>query len=130
AARSREREPQRRHEPHRLAVSGIDARLAATAQAFGQAQASRHAVGEAPPYAEAAEFVADLGILYRSLTANGSATLARGRLRSLRRAADTFGFYLAGVDLRQNSEVHECTVRGLFGMTCTDVNYAGLHEGA
>jgi 5-methylcytosine-specific restriction endonuclease McrBC regulatory subunit McrC len=39
--------------------------------------------------------------------ANGSAMLARGRLRSLRRAANTFGFYLAGIDLRQNSEVHE-----------------------
>src|ERR1700757_870959 len=34
--------------------------------------------------------------------ANGSAMLARGRLRSLRRAANTFGFYLAGIDLRQN----------------------------
>ena len=78
------------------------------------AEASRHAIGEAPPYAEAAEFVAELGILYRSLTANGSAMLARSRLRSLRRAANTFGFYLAGIDLRQNSEVHESTVGELF----------------
>src|SRR5262249_46520462 len=107
AARSPDRSPQRRNEPYRLAVSGIYARLAATARGLGQAEASRHAVGEAPPYAEAAEFVADLDILYRSLTANGSATLARGRLRSLRRAANTFGFHLAGIDLRQNSEVHE-----------------------
>src|SRR5215831_12646408 len=101
---SPDRSPQRSNEPYRLAVSGIYARLAATARGLGQAEASRHAVGEAPPYAEAAEFVADLGILCRSLTANGSATLARGRLRSLRRAAGTFGFHLAGIDLRQNSE--------------------------
>src|SRR6516164_134177 len=96
----------------------------------GQAEASRHAIGEAPPYAEAAEFVADLNILYRSLMANGSATLARGRLRSLRRAASTFGFYLAGIDLRQNSEVHERTVGELFEMTCTTSNYADLSEAA
>src|SRR5437868_13906813 len=130
AARSPDRSPQRRSEPYRLAVSGIYARLAATAQAFGQAEASRHAVGEAPPYAEAAEFVADLGILYRSLMANGSAMLARGRLRSLRRAASTFGFYLAGIDLRQNSEVHERTVGELFEMACTASNYAVLPEAA
>src|SRR5207237_6808411 len=90
----------------------------------------RHAVGEAPPYAEAAEFVAELGIVYRSLTANGSATLARSRLRSLRRAASTFGFHLAGIDLRQNSEVHERTVGELFKMTCTASHYAGLPEAA
>jgi phosphoenolpyruvate carboxylase len=130
AQRSPDRSPHRRHEPYRLAVSGIYARLAATARAFEQAEASRHAVGEAPPYTEAAEFVADLGILYRSLMTNGSATLARSRLRSLRRAANTFGFYLAGIDLRQNSEVHERTVGELFEMTCTDSNYAGLPEAA
>jgi phosphoenolpyruvate carboxylase len=130
AQRSPDRSPHRRHEPYRLAVSGIYARLAATARAFEQAEASRHAVGEAPPYTEAAEFVADLGILYRSLMTNGSATLARSRLRSLRRAANTFGFYLAGIDLRQNSEVHERTVGELFEMNCTDSNYAGLPEAA
>jgi phosphoenolpyruvate carboxylase len=130
AERSPDRSPHRRNEPYRLAVSGIYARLAATARAFGQTEPSRHAIGEAPPYAEAAEFVADLGILYRSLMANGSATLARGRLRSLHRAANTFGFYLAGIDLRQNSEVHERTVAELFEMTGTASNYAGLPEAA
>jgi phosphoenolpyruvate carboxylase len=130
AARSPDRSPQRRNEPYRLAVSGIYARLAATARTFKQAELSRHAVGEAPPYAEATEFAADLGILYHSLTANGSARLARGRLRSLRRAANTFGFYLAGIDLRQNSEVHERTVGELFEMACPDSNYASLPEAA
>src|SRR5262249_41774019 len=101
-----------------------------TVRTFKQAEVSRHAVGEAPPYAEAAEFAADLGILYHSLTANGSATLARGRLRSLRRAANTFGFHLAGIDLRQNSEVHERTVGELFEMAYPDSNYAGLPEAA
>ena len=75
-------------------------------------------MGEAPPYAEAAEFVADLDVLHRSLTANGSATLARGRLRSLRRAVDVFGFHLAGIDLRQNSDVHERTVGELLEVAC------------
>src|SRR5256886_3517398 len=130
AERSPDRSPHRRNEPYRLAVSGIYSRLAATARVFGHGEASRHAVGEAPPYAGAAEFIAELGILYRSLTTNGSATLARSRLRSLRRAANTFGFYLAGIDLRQNSEVHERTVGELFEMACTASNYAVLPEAA
>src|SRR5260370_36088103 len=77
AERSPDHSPHRRNEPYRLAVSGIYARVAATARAVGQPEASRHAVGEAPPYAEAAEFVADLGILYHSLTSNRSSPLAR-----------------------------------------------------
>src|SRR5260370_12849559 len=63
AARSPARSPQRRSEAYRLDVSGIYARLAATARGLGQAEASRPAVGEAPPYAEAAEFVAYLDML-------------------------------------------------------------------
>ena len=42
-----------------------------------------------------------------------SAPLARGRLRALRRAVDVFGFHLASLDLRQNSDVHERVVAEL-----------------
>ena len=48
--------------------------------------------------------------MHRSLVANGSAPLARGRLRDLRRAVEVFGFHLATLDLRQNSDVHERVV--------------------
>jgi phosphoenolpyruvate carboxylase len=130
AERSPDRSQRRRNEPYRQAITGIYARLAATARAFEQPEAVRHAVGESPPYAAAADFVADLDILYRSLTASGSAPLARGRLRSLRRSATTFGFHLAGIDLRQNSEVHERTVGELFEMACPGSNYAALPEAA
>ena len=128
AERSPDRSQRRHNEPYRQAITGIYARLAATARAFEQPEAVRHAVGESPPYAAAADFVADLDILYRSLTANGSAPLARGRPRSLRRAATTFGFHLAGIDLRQNSEVHERTVGELLEMACPGSNYAALPE--
>ena len=87
-----------------------------------------HAVGEAPPYADVGRLIADLAVLHRSLAANGSTTLARGRLRTLRRAVDVFGFHLAGIDLRQNSDVHERTVGELLEMTCPGTGYAGLSE--
>ncbi len=50
------------------------------------------------PIADVGELIADLAVLHRSLVANGSTTLARGRLKTLRRAVDVFGFHLAGLD--------------------------------
>jgi phosphoenolpyruvate carboxylase len=105
--------PHRAGEPYRLAVSRIYARMAATALKLG-IRVRRAPVGEAPAYADAAEFQRDLDVLYRSLIANQSGIIARGRLRALRRAADCFGFHLASLDLRQNSAVHERTVAELF----------------
>jgi len=86
-------------------------------------------VGEAPPYAAAAELARDLGILHRSLVANGSAALARGRLRGLRRAVDVFGFHLAVLDMRQNADVHEAVVGELLARAGVEGDYAALAEG-
>ena len=82
AARSPDTSPYRHDEPYRRAISGMYARLAATASVLDHFQSPHHAVGDAPPYALVAEFSADLAILHRSLTTNGSAMLARGRLRT------------------------------------------------
>src|SRR3954466_9563459 len=112
AEHSPDRSPHRSGEPYRLAGSGIYARLAATAQKL-EVETSRAPVGEAAPYASAREFKADLDILDRSLIANNSRVIARGRLRALRRAADCFGFHLASLDIRQNSAVHERTIAEL-----------------
>ncbi|OYX10713.1 MAG: phosphoenolpyruvate carboxylase, partial [Rhizobiales bacterium 32-66-8] len=59
---------------------------------------------------------------------NGSRILARGRLRHLRRAADCFGFHLASLDLRQNSEVHERTVGELLEAITPGTDYGALPE--
>jgi phosphoenolpyruvate carboxylase len=128
ANRSPDRSQNRRDEPYRRAISGIFARLAATAWALHRLQAPHPAVGEAPPYGEAGELGGDLAILTSSLAANGSATLARGRLKSLRRAVDVFGFHLAGIDLRQNSDVHERTVAELLEIARPGTRYADLPE--
>jgi len=46
----------------------------------------------------------------------------------LRRAVDVFGFHLAGIDLRQNSDAHERTVGEILEMTCPGTGYDGLAE--
>src|SRR5262249_55986387 len=107
--------PRRATEPYRQAVVGIYARLVAFARELRQhLLRPRHEVSKANPYANAAELRADLDVLYRSLVANGSAMIARGRLRMLRRAVEVFGFHLASIDLRQNSDVHERVLTELF----------------
>ncbi|GLR80036.1 phosphoenolpyruvate carboxylase (plasmid) [Azospirillum oryzae] len=128
AERSPDPSPHRKMEPYRRAISGLYARVAATLRTLDGLEAPRHAVGEAPPYLSPAEFGADLDIIDRSLTVNGSATLAKGRLRHLRRAVDLFGFHLASIDLRQNSDVHERTVAELLSFADADVDYKALSE--
>jgi phosphoenolpyruvate carboxylase len=130
AERSPDQSPHRQDEPYRRAISGIYARLAATAWTLDRFEVPRQPVGDAPPYAAAAELQADLDIIHHSLSANGSALLARGRLHGLRRAVDVFGFHLAAIDLRQNSDVHERTVGELFEMTRPGTEYRTLAENA
>src|SRR6201992_2124821 len=129
AERSPDTSPHRKGEPYRLQVSGIYARLTATAAKL-DVEITRKPVGEAAPYANVSEFKADLDILDRSLTANRSQVIARGPLRLLRRAVDCFGFHLARLDMRQNSAVHERTVAELLDAAMPGMSYLALSEDA
>jgi phosphoenolpyruvate carboxylase len=129
AERSPDTSPHRSGEPYRLAVSGIYARLTATAMRL-EVETTRRPVGEAAPYVTVKEFKADLDVLDRSLIANNSGVIARGRLRLLRRAVDCFGFHLARLDIRQNSAVHERTVAELLDAAIPGMSYITLKEEA
>jgi phosphoenolpyruvate carboxylase len=83
---------------------------------------------DAEPYGDSAALLIDLEIVDASLVANGSGLLAGGRLRHLRRAVDAFGFHLASIDLRQNSDVHERCVAELLEMAQPGTDYLSLGE--
>jgi phosphoenolpyruvate carboxylase len=127
---SPDRSPQRQYEPYRRAMSGIYARLAATAQALDGVEAPRQALGAAPAYSDVDALLRELDILVDSLAVNGSSALAKGRLRHLRRAAAVFGFHLAPLDLRQNSDVHERVIGELFSTVGSGLDYRSLGEQA
>jgi phosphoenolpyruvate carboxylase len=129
AERSPDKSPHRSGEPYRLVVSGIYARLTATAENL-KVEISRKPVGEAAPYPSVKELQADLDVLHRSLLANNAGVIARGRLRRLRRAVDCFGFHLARLDIRQNSAVHERTVAELLDAAIPGMSYLALSEEA
>ena len=133
AGRSPDHSPHRADEPYRRALTGIYARVAATAKALDQHEALRHAVGEALPYPTASEFIADLEIVSDSLKHHNARLIADGRLRRLLRAVEIFGFHLAPIDLRQNSDVHERSVAELLakaGRINTVTDYSELPEEA
>ena len=57
-------------------------------------------------YPGSAEFLADLRVVQESLAAAGAAKQAFGELQHLIWQVETFGFHLAGLEVRQHSEVH------------------------
>ncbi|MET4390957.1 phosphoenolpyruvate carboxylase [Bradyrhizobium sp. F1.4.3] len=129
AERSPDTSPHRSGEPYRLAVSGIYARLAATAEKL-EVEITRRPVGKGAPYESVKELQADLDVLHRSLISNNARVIARGRLRLLRRAVDCFGFHLARLDIRQNSAVHERTIAELMDAANPGMSYLALGEEA
>ena len=128
AAESPDKSPHRQIEPYRRALSWIYAKLAAAQMALNGERAARNPVAHAEPYATPGDLLADLEIIRHSLEANGSGALAKGRLRDLRRAVSCFGFYLARLDLRQNSDVHNGCLHEMFEVAEPGTNYQGLSE--
>jgi phosphoenolpyruvate carboxylase len=124
ADRSADDSPHRLDEPYRRALYGIHGRLSATRTAL-----ISDSVGTSPAvYSSAAELLGDLDVVHHSLAANGAMRLARGRLRQLRRAVKVFGFALAPVDLRQNSDVHERVVAELLVRARPGLDYLAMDE--
>jgi phosphoenolpyruvate carboxylase len=128
AEQATDRSPYRADEPYRQALIGIYARLAASAEALAGHRAEPRPGVDLPPYMQVVDFIEDLKIVQRSLTAQGSAVLAQGRLAQLTRAAEVFGFHLASIDLRQNSEVHETVLDELLRVAGVHDAYATLAE--
>lgn len=115
-------------EPYRRALQVIRGRLTATADATLDRQPPHRLDLGMPGYATPTQLGADLDIIDASLRGHGSALLADDRLARLREAVHVFGFHLCGLDLRQNSEVHEETIAELLAWAGVHCDYASLGE--
>ncbi len=120
----------RADEPYRRALTGVYARTAAThARLAGRAPPLPARVAAAA-YADPDGLLDDLATVGASLTANGAAVVAAGRLATLRQAVRTFGFHLATLDLRQNADVHARVVAELLRVAGVAADYEALDEDA
>ena len=108
------------HTPYRLKLAYMDARIAGL---LGEIDRD-----VAPAY-DSAAFVADLQLLSDSLRGAGfEAVACFGRLARVIALAETFGFHLATLDVRQHSGVHEEVVAELLAVAGVEHDYAALGE--
>jgi phosphoenolpyruvate carboxylase len=121
-------EEARADEPYRRAVRVIRARLSATAAEILDDEPLHLLDLGLQAYATPEELRADLDIIDASLRSHGSALLAEDRLGLLREGVHVFGFHLSGLDMRQNSDVHEEVVAELLAWAGVHPDYASLPE--
>jgi phosphoenolpyruvate carboxylase len=123
--------PARSDEPYRRAIIGCYARLAATYEKITGIAPSRAATVVRDPYQTAEQLRSDLVDLAHALGRGGNGLLSTGgALGRLIRAVETFGFHLATLDLRQNSDVHARVVGELLNKAGVEQDYAKLDEQA
>jgi phosphoenolpyruvate carboxylase len=82
-------------EPHRVFLLHVAGRIAATRTANANLS-----------YPSPAELLDDLHVLRDSLAAAGARRLASGEVQHLIWQAETFGFHLAELEVRQHSKIH------------------------
>ncbi len=130
AAHAADPSPYRDDEPYRQALVGVYARLYATAKALAHYESPRTPEADLAPYASVEEFAAELNVIETSLRDNGTGLLANGALADLQASVAGFGFHLAVLDLRQNSDVHETVVAELLKTAGAHADYLALDEDA
>ncbi|MHB9119483.1 MAG: phosphoenolpyruvate carboxylase [Burkholderiales bacterium] len=79
-------------------------------------------------YVSEQEFLADLYLIRDSLVGHGDRAAANGELQDLIRKAETFGFYLVHLDLRQESARHTEAVAELLAQQAGLPDYGALSE--
>ncbi len=87
-----------------------------------QAPRSDHA------YPSEREFIADLHLIRDSLYSHGDAAVADAQLKDVIHIAETFGFYLMHLDIRQESTRHSAAVADLLSRQMQPVDYLTLPE--
>jgi phosphoenolpyruvate carboxylase len=121
-------EQARLDEPYRRALRVIRGRLTATARDILDRQPKSELDLADERYETPGEFLADLDVVDTSLRDHGSGLLADDRLARLRESVRVFGFHLAGLDMRQNSDVHEEVVAELLAWAGVHHAYTSLSE--
>jgi phosphoenolpyruvate carboxylase len=126
---ARQADERYQRQPYRKKLRYVYRKLGATLEASARPWRADH-VARPGTYRDAAELVADLRLVQESLRAHRGARLASGRLGTLVRQAEIFGFHLASLDLRQTSDRHASAVAEVLGRYGAAAGYAALDEQA
>ena len=122
ANRSNDLSVYREKEPYRRAIFHIKEKLDNTKKYL----LNDKEIGE--KYLTSAEFINDLEIIEKSLLENKGEILITGEFEELLNVVKIFGFYLASIDMRQDSSVYEASVAELLSSANIEKNYSALSE--
>ena len=122
ANRSRDTSEYREKELYRRALSYIKDKLENTREYLLQDKEAEE------KYLTADEFIADLTIIEKSLLENKGEILVTGEFEELLNVVKIFGFYLASIDMRQDSSVYEASVAELLSSANIEKDYSSLSE--
>ena len=126
--------PFRGDEPYRRALRGMYARLFAfTEEVLGDgidALSVPIPRVERSRYGTLDELITDLDVVVDSLRSHGAGELAAVSVEPVQRSLATFGAHLCGLDMRQNSAIHEQVIADLFAQADVADDYLGLDESA
>jgi phosphoenolpyruvate carboxylase len=98
-------------QPHRIKLELAADRLDATRAILATTEASP--IADTIAYPDVGSFLEDLRLVQASLVRAGAARLAYGELQHLVWQAETFGFHLVSLEVRQHSSVHDRAMREL-----------------
>lgn len=116
----------REHEPYRKAFHYIQSKMSNTLTSIKEK--ASHDKQPSDIYETAEDFKKDLLIIKDSLVQNGEGTLISGDFSDLLQAVDVFGFFLASIDMRQDSSVQEACVAELLKSANIVDDYSALNE--
>lgn len=114
-------------QPYRHKGAYIYRKLAATLEANERPWRADH-VPVPNTYHRVEEFIADLRLMQDSLREHKGERLANGRLGTLIRQAEIFGFHLATLDLRQHADQLRSALTEIFRRYGLSEDYATLPE--
>jgi len=115
-------------EPYRLKLMTMHHRLGCMLDRIEARLAGRPDPGGGHGYAGQSGFLGDLALIAQSLCGHGDANLAGGELKDLIVLVETFGFFLAQLDIRQESGRHTRAVAELFAKAPNLPDYLSLPE--
>ena len=112
----------REKEPYRRAIFYIKEKLENTKEFL----LNDKEIGE--KYLTSLEFISDLEVIKTSLLENKGEILITGEFEELLNVVKIFGFYLASIDMRQDSSVYEASVAELLKSANIEKDYSSLSE--
>ncbi len=115
-------------EPYRRKLTIMKCRLKSVLKTVNKRIAGQTSILSATAYTSSADFIADLELIRESLISHNDELIADRELKDLMRLANTLGFSLYQLDIRQESTEHTDTVSEVLEQFIPEVNYKSLPE--